>query len=172
MTRHVLSMLVVNHSGVLTRVSGLFARRGYNIDSLSVGTTEDARFSRVTVSAYGDAGVIEQIHKQVEKLEDVVSVTELKPGDSVCTELVLIKVSAGAGKRSELASLSDIFRADIVDVSKTALTFEMTGEQSKIAAFIELLEPYGIVEIARTGLTGISRGGRKTGAVDPDIKSV
>ena len=153
-----ISILVENHSGVLSRVSGLFSRRGYNIDSLSVGVTEDTRYSRITVVAFGDDNIIYQIHKQLEKLIDVLEVAELAPENSVCRELALVKVSADAGARSEIISIAEIFRASVIDVSLTTLTVEMTGDQSKVEAFLQLLIPYGIKEIVRTGLTGIQRG--------------
>jgi len=156
--RHVLSVLVANHAGVLSRISGLFSRRGYNIDSLSVGTTEDPKYSRITVALSGDERVIDQIQKQVAKLVDVLAVTELSHSDAVYRELCLVKVRADAQIRSEVFSLADIFRANIVDVSGATLTVELTGDSSKIEAFIELLQPYGILEIVRTGLTGIARG--------------
>jgi acetolactate synthase-1/3 small subunit len=159
MNRHVISILVENHPGVLSRVSGLFSRRGYNIDSLSVGVTEDPRFSRITVVAFGDDNIIYQIHKQLEKLVDVLEVMELSPDNSVYRELALIKVSVEKpSDRSEIISISEIFRANVVDVSHTSLTMELTGDQSKIEAFSQLLAPYGIKEIVRTGLTGIQRG--------------
>ena len=157
--RHVISILVENHSGVLSRVSGLFSRRGYNIDSLSVGVTEDPKYSRITVVAFGDDNVIYQIHKQLEKLVDVLEVTELIPENSVYRELTLIKVSVEIPSvRSEIISIAEIFRANVIDVSHTSLTMELTGDQSKIEAFAQLLAPYGIKEIVRTGLTGIQRG--------------
>lgn len=156
--RHVLSILVVNHSGVLSRVSGLFSRRGYNIDSLSVGTTQDPKYSRITVSVHGDDLVIEQIQKQVAKLVDVLEVMELAPEASVYRELCFIKVAAGAVVRLEVLSIVEVFRASIIDVSSESLTVEMTGDQDKIAAFVELMKPYGILEIVRTGLSGIMRG--------------
>jgi acetolactate synthase-1/3 small subunit len=149
---------VENHSGVLSRVSGLFSRRGYNIDSLSVGVTEDPLYSRITVVCVGDDGIIDQIQKQVEKLIDVIETTELLPTDSVWRELALVKVSADAAKRSEIISIAEIFRANVIDVSLTTLTVEMTGTQNKIEAFTQLLAPYGILEIVRTGLAGIQRG--------------
>ena len=158
MNRHVISILVENQSGVLSRVSGLFSRRGYNIDSLSVGVTEDHRYSRITVVAFGDDNIIYQIHKQLEKLLVVLEVTELAPENSVFRELALIKVSAGAKTRSEIFSIAEIFRANVIDVSQNTMTVEMTGDQSKIEAFTQLLIPYGIMEIVRTGLTGIQRG--------------
>lgn len=156
--RHVLSVLVANHAGVLSRVSGLFSRRGYNIDSLSVGTTEDPKFSRITVSVFGDDQIIEQIQKQVAKLVDVLEVAELMPDSSVYRELCFIKVTADAKTRSDIFSIVDIFRANIIDVSSTSLTVEMTGDQAKLTAFIDLMKPFGIREIVRTGLTGIARG--------------
>jgi len=151
-------MLVENHAGVLSRISGLFSRRGYNIDSLSVGVTEDPKYSRITVSVYGDERVIEQIQRQVEKLVDVLNVAELEPDKAVYRELCLIKVIGGSNIRSEIFSLADIFRANIIDVCGECLTVEITGDVSKIKAFIELMQPYGILEIVRTGLTGIGRG--------------
>jgi len=155
----VISILVNNQSGVLSRVSGLFSRRGYNIDSLSVGVTEDRGHSRITVVAFGDDNVIYQIHKQLEKLIDVLEVTELAPETSVFRELALIKVSVDAPSgRSEIIGIAEIFRANVIDVSHTTLTMELTGDQSKIEAFTQLLAPYGIVEIVRTGLSGIQRG--------------
>ena len=156
--RHVLSVLVSNHAGVLSRVSGLFSRRGYNIDSLSVGTTEDPNFSRITVAVQGDDLVIEQIRKQVEKLVDVLEVAELFPESAVFRELCFIKVKADAKSRLEIFSIADIFRANIIDVSPASLTVEMTGDQGKLKAFFDLMEPYGVLSIVRTGLTGISRG--------------
>ncbi len=158
MNRHVLSILVENHAGVLSRVTGLFSRRGYNIDSLSVGVTEDPKYSRITVVAVGDDAVIDQIHKQVNKLVDVVEIISLLPNESVYRELALIKVNAGADVRSEVVGIVDIFRANIIDVANSSLTVELTGDQSKIAAFAELMEPYGIIELVRTGITGIQRG--------------
>jgi acetolactate synthase-1/3 small subunit len=151
-------MLVENHAGVLSRVSGLFSRRGYNIDSLSVGVTEDPDYSRITVVTRGDDMVIEQICRQVAKLVDAVKVKELLPDESVYRELALIKVRAEAGKRAEIAGITDIFRANIIDVSATSMTVEITGDQSKIAAFTELMAPYGLMETARTGLIGLERG--------------
>jgi acetolactate synthase-1/3 small subunit len=142
----------------LSRITGLFSRRCYNIESLSVGVTEDPAFSRITVVAFGDAEIIYQIHKQLEKLEDVFKVTELMPEESVYRELALVKVSAQPYARSEIMSIAEIFRANVIDVSTTTLTVEMTGDQRKIDAFIQLLSPYGVKEIARTGLAGLQRG--------------
>ena len=158
MERHVLSILVENHPGVLARISGLFSRRGYNIDSLSVGETEDLSHSRITVAVMGDADIIEQIRKQVEKLVDVMEVIVLLPSESVYRELTLIKVRAKAVVRSEIVSIVEIFRANIIDVANESMTVELTGDQEKIGAFTELMAPYGLVEIVRTGLTAIQRG--------------
>lgn len=158
MNRHVLSILVENHAGVLSRVSGLFSRRGYNIDSLSVGVTEREEFSRITVVVFCDDASIEQIIKQVEKLVDVVRVVELDNNRGVFRELALVKVKANADARSEIISIVDIFRANIIDVANETLTIEITGDQGKIKAFTELMEPFGIKEIVRTGLTALCRG--------------
>jgi len=158
MQRHVLSILVDNHAGVLSRVSGLFSRRGYNIDSLSVGETENSAFSRITVVVRCDDPVLDQICKQVEKLVDVTQVVILSDDGSVYRELALIKVMTTAETRPQIVSLVDIFRGNIIDVSKTTLTIEITGDQDKIDAFFALMEPFGIKELVRTGLTGIQRG--------------
>jgi len=156
--RHVLSILVANNAGVMGRVTGLFSRRGYNIDSLSVGTTDDPRYSRITVTLQGDERVIDQIQKQVAKLVDVVDVVELPPSQAIYRELCFVKVAADAKVRSEIFNIASIFRAGIIDVNPTIITAELTGDEDKIAAFIELMKPYGILEIVRTGLTGIGRG--------------
>ncbi len=158
MKKKVLSILADNTAGVLSRVSGLFSRRGYNIDSLTVGETEDPRFSRMTVVARGDDQILEQIENQLAKLEDVREVKELKDGASVCRELVLITVGVEPKQRPELVSVVDIFRANIVDVETDSVMIEMTGNQEKINAFIRLLDGYEIKEMVRTGITGLSRG--------------
>lgn len=158
MKRRVLSMLVDNTSGVLSRVAGLFSRRGYNIDSLTVGETADPRYSRMTVVVRGDELILDQITKQLAKLIDVVDIKTLKEGESVTRELILIKVRAEAKERQDIVSVAGIFRANIVDVGADSLTIEMTGNQSKIEAFIDLLKDYEILELARTGITGLSRG--------------
>ena len=158
MKRRVLSMLVDNTSGVLSRVSGLFSRRGYNIDSLTVGETADPRYSRMTVVVRGDELILDQITKQLAKLIDVVDIKTLQDGESVTRELILVKVRADAEHRQDIVSTAGIFRANIVDVGVDSLTIEMTGNQSKIEAFIELLMGYEILELARTGITGLSRG--------------
>jgi acetolactate synthase-1/3 small subunit len=160
MNKHVLSVLVENHSGVLSRVSGLFSRRGYNIDSLSVGETEDPKISRMTIVVRGDDYILEQIKKQLNKLIDVIKVIELDKERSVFRELAMIKVSAESSSRAAIIELVDIFRAKIVDVANQTLTVEMTGDEAKIEAFINLMAPYGIREIVRTGLTALERGSR------------
>lgn len=158
MKKRVLSMLVDNTSGVLSRVAGLFSRRGYNIDSLTVGVTADPRYSRMTVVASGDELILDQITKQVAKLVDVVDIKTLVDGESVNRELILVKVRVDAGNRQDIVSVADIFRAKIVDVAVDSMTIELTGDQSKIDAFINLLKEYEILELARTGITGLSRG--------------
>lgn len=160
----VLSMLVRNESGVLTRISGLFARRGYNIDSLSVGETEDPQVSRMTVMASGDAYVRDQILKQLEKLHDVVIVEAMDSAKLVTRELILIKVNVAQGDRSELLEAVTIFRAKVVDLTPTSLTVEITGDKSKCEAFVEYLRPYGIAELCRTGITAIGRGSAVLGS--------
>lgn len=158
MRKMVLSILVDNTAGVLSRVSGLFSRRGYNITSLTVGETENPAFSRMTVVVRGEEQTLEQIYKQVEKLEDVVEITKLNSGDSVCRELVLVKVKADPQQRQQVIAVADIFRAKIVDVAKESLMVELTGNQAKIDAFIKLLDGFTILSIVRTGLTGLTRG--------------
>lgn len=158
MRKVVLSILVENTAGVLSRVSGLFSRRGYNIDSLTVGVTENPQYSRMTVVATGDDEILEQIEKQLGKLVDVKEIKELKDGMSVCRELVLAKVAATAEQRQQIIAIADVFRAKIVDVSSDSLMIELTGNQSKLDAFTGLLEGYEIKELVRTGITGLARG--------------
>lgn len=156
--KHVLSVLVKNSSGVLSRVSGLFSRRGYNIDSLTVGRTEDERISRMTITLMGNNDVLEQVKKQLNKLEDVMKVIDLKEETSVYRELVLIKVKADAEKRAAINEVVKIFRSKIIDLSVDTLTIELTGDENKISALIKLMEEYGIQEMVRTGLTALERG--------------
>lgn len=158
MGRIVLSLLVDNTSGVLSRVAGLFSRRGYNIESLTVGETADLRYSRMTVVSNGDDEILEQIEKQLRKLEDVRDIKELVPGHAVYRELILIKVRADANDRQAINAIAQIFRATVVDVGRESMTVMLTGDQSKLDAIINLLEDYEILELARTGLTGLSRG--------------
>ena len=158
MEKHVLSALVKNSSGVLSRVSGLFSRRGYNIDSLTVGRTEDPSISRMTITLMGDENVLEQVKKQLNKLEDVVRVIDFKANESVYRELVLIKVKANAENRAAINETVKIFRSKIIDLSTDTLTIELTGDENKISALINLMEEYGIEELVRTGVTALQRG--------------
>lgn len=158
MSKVVLSILVNNTSGVLSRVTGLFSRRGYNIDSLTVGETENPAFSRMTVSVTGDDIVLEQIEKQVNKLEDMKSVKQLTGEASVCRELILVKVEANREARPAINAIVEIFRAKIVDVADNSMMIELTGNQEKLDAFIKLIEGYEIKELVRTGISGLARG--------------
>jgi acetolactate synthase-1/3 small subunit len=158
MKRMVLSILVENTAGVLSRVAGLFSRRGYNIDSLTVGETQDPAISRMTVLANGDDQILEQIRKQLMKLEDVKEIIELAPGESVTRELILVKVNATEKDRQSVISIANIFRAKIVDVATESLIIELTGSQEKVNAFIKLIDQYTIKELVRTGITGLTRG--------------
>ena len=158
MKKRVLSLLVVNSSGVLSRVSGMFSRRGHNIDSLTVGVTEDPKYSRMTVVVSGDDRTLDQIEKQLYKLEDVIQVTELKDGESVCRELVLVKVKADKDEKQQIIAVADVFRAKIVDVAVDSLMIELTGNINKVEAFLGLLDGFEIKAIVRTGLTGLLRG--------------
>ncbi len=153
-----MAVLVENFSGVLTRVSGLFARRGFNIESLAVGSTQDEGVSRMTIVVDCDERALEQICKQLHKLVNVLKVIDLTPEESVGRELALIKVQADASQRPEIIHIVDTFRAKIVDVSSSSLTVEITGDESKINAFIDLMRPYGIKELVRSGLTALARG--------------
>ncbi len=158
MQKKVFQLLVDNTSGVLSRISGLFSRRGYNIESITAGVTADPRFTRITIVTSGDDEILDQIEKQVAKLVDVRDIKELKPEDSVYRELALIKVRANPTERQGVISIADIFRAKIIDVAPESLIVELTGNQDKIQAFISLLEGYEILELARTGLAGLGRG--------------
>ena len=158
--KRVISLLVDNISGTLSRVSGLFSRRGYNIDSLTVGVTADPRYSRMTVVCTGEDLILEQITKQLAKLVDVRDIKVLDPDDSVCREMIMIKISSTAEQREGIIAVADIFRARVVDVSKDSLVIELTGSINKLEAFIELLEPYEILELARTGIARLSRGAK------------
>ena len=158
MNKKVLSVLVDNTSGVLNRVAGLFSRRGYNIDSLTVGVTQDPRYSRMTIVVTGDDDIIEQIIKQIEKLVDVNKVEVLEDNNSVCRELILTKVKTTPEQRQQIMAMTEIFRANIVDVAKESVMIEITGSQSKLSAFLSLLEDYEILELVRTGITGLARG--------------
>lgn len=156
--KHTLAVLVENKSGVLARVSGLFSRRGYNIDSLAVGVTEDPTISRMTIVVRGDDHVLEQVTKQLNKLIDVIRVTDLDTDESVERELALIKVVADANNRSEIIQIVDIFRARIIDVAAKSMIIEVTGNEDKILGIEQLLQPFGIKEMVRTGKVAMTRG--------------
>ena len=158
MQKKVFQLLVDNTSGVLSRISGLFSRRGYNIESITAGVTADPRFTRITIVASGDDEILDQIEKQVAKLVDVRDIKELKPAESVYRELALIKVRTNTEQRQGVISVADIFRAKIIDVAAESLIIELTGNQEKIDAFINLLDGYEILELARTGIAGLARG--------------
>ena len=158
MNKKVLSVLVDNYSGVLNRVAGLFSRRGYNIDSLTVGVTADPKYSRMTIVVTGDDDILEQIIKQISKLEEVVQVDVLEGGQSVIRELIMIKIKADSAQRQQITALTDIFRGNIVDVAKESLMIELIGNPSKLEAFIEMLDGFEILKLVRTGITGLARG--------------
>ncbi len=158
MQKKVFQILVDNTSGVLSRISGLFSRRGYSIESITAGVTSDYKVTRITIVATGDDVVLEQIEKQLGKLVDVREIKELKPEESVYRELALIKVKATSEQRQGVIAVADIFRAKIIDVAKESLIIELTGNQAKIEAFLRLLEGYEILELARTGIAGLGRG--------------
>lgn len=166
--QRVFSLWVDNNPGVLSRVSGLFSRRGYSIDSITAGVTADPRFTRITIVASGDELILSQIEKQVRKLEDVIEIKVLQPEDSVYRELIMVKVRANKTERTEIISVADIFRAKIVDVEKDSLMVELTGNGSKVDAFLELLEGYEILELARTGITGLQRGIKDVTVIDQE----
>ncbi len=159
--QHTLSVLVENKPGVLTRVTSLFARRGFNIDSLAVGTTEDPTLSRITIVVNGADNPIDQVTKQLHKLINVIKIQDLRPGDAVDRELVLFKVNAPPDRRHEIIEVANVFRAKIVDVGKNSLTIEATGAGDKLSAMEDLLRAYGIKELARTGKIALSRGMRE-----------
>jgi acetolactate synthase-1/3 small subunit len=158
--RHLLSALVQNQPGVLAQVSGMFASRGFNIDSLAVGETENPHLSRITVVVMGDDRHLEQVRKQLEKLVPVVKVHDISREDYVERDLMLIKLKVAAADRAEIQSLVQIFRGRIVDVSPDQLMVEISGQERKIEAFIEAVRPYGILELARTGRIALVRGSR------------
>lgn len=155
--KHTISVLVENHFGVLARVSGMFSARGYNIDSLCVGETEDPTASRMTVVVRGDDRVLEQIVKQLNKLVEVIEVRDLTRESYVERELVMVKIAADSSRRSEITDISNIFRAKVVDISVGAMTVEVTGSEGKVKAFIDMMRPFGIRELVRTGRIAIAR---------------
>ena len=160
--------MVDNTSGVLSRISGLFSRRGYNIESITAGVTADPRYTRITIVASGDDDILDQIEKQVRKLVDVREINELPPEESVYRELALIKVRVDDVKRESVIAITNIFRGNIVDVALDSLIIEITGNQGKIDAFLKLLSGYEILELARTGIAGLSRGTDKVVYLDEE----
>ncbi len=158
---HIISVLVENKAGVLAKISGLFSRRGFNIESLAVGPTEDEKISRITIVVNAETHSIEQVIKQLYKLINVIKIQELDPSNIVERELVLIKVSADNNTRAEILEIINIFRANIVDVAKKSLIIEITGNSSKIQGLEDLLKPYGILELIRTGKIACNRGSKK-----------
>ncbi|MBR4993190.1 MAG: acetolactate synthase small subunit [Lachnospiraceae bacterium] len=158
MKKKVFQLLVDNTPGVLSRISGLFTRRGYNIESITAGETADPKYTRITIVTSGEDDVLIQIRKQVEKLVDVRDVKELKPESSVFSELALIKVRANITNRQNIISLSEVFKADIKDVGQESVIIEMTGSSEKIDTFLTLLEGHEVLELARTGIAGLGRG--------------
>ena len=157
---YTLAILVYNRPGVLMRVVALFSRRGYNIDSLSVGETEDPSRSRITIVVTGDRQIVEQIIRQVEKLIDVIKVYEMTRHGSLQRELVLVKIKADGSNRGAIVEIGEIFKAKILDVTPTTVTMQLTGSLDKLESFLELTRPYGIVELVRTGITALERGSR------------
>lgn len=154
------SILAENTTNVLSHISGLFSRRGYNIDSISAGVTADPRFTRITIVSHGEPNTLEQIEKQLAKLEDVVDVKMLEEGSSVCRELILVKIRATASDRADILSTANIFRGKIVDVTVDSVVIELTGGQNKLDAFLNLVSGYEILELGRTGITGLRRGSK------------
>jgi acetolactate synthase-1/3 small subunit len=158
--KHNIAVIVENKSGVLTRIAGLFSRRSFNIDSLSVGETDNPEYSRMTITVQGDRDVLEQVIKQLSKLINVIRVTELDPSESLERELAVIKVSVDRENRSEIMQIVNIFRARIIDVSQRSMVIEVTGDEVKVEAIIQLLRQFGIKELARTGKVSMLRGAR------------
>jgi acetolactate synthase-1/3 small subunit len=158
--KHTISVLVENSAGVLSRISGLFARRGFNIHSLAVGVTENETISRITIVAQGDDYVLEQIAKQLNKLVDVIKVRSVRGSELLSRELMLIKINCTPAQRPELIAIAEINEAKISDVSQATMTLELSANEMRLAAFEELLEPYGIKEIARTGVIALQKGTR------------
>ena len=158
MKRQVLSIRVENTAGVTSRISGLFSRRRYNIDSFSSGVTADPRFTRITIVTSGDELVLEQIEKQLAKLEDVLDIKKLEPDNSVTRELIMVKIRAKDTDRQAILNVTEIFHGKVVDVTHDSMIIELTGKQAKLDSFLDLLQGYEILELARTGLTGLTRG--------------
>ena len=155
--RHTISVVVQNRFGVLTRIAGLFSGRGFNIDTLNVGPTQNDKISRMTIVVVGNDQVLEQVVKQLNKLVDVLEVHDFKDGDVIDRELILLKVKASSASRPEVMQICDIFRAKIVDVQSASLSIEVTGDESKIDKFLQLMKPFGILELSRTGRIALPR---------------
>ena len=170
MSRHTLSVLVENKPGVLVRIAGLFSRRGFNIDSLAVGPTEHEEISRMTIAVNCDEHPLEQVTKQLNKLINVLKIVELEPSNAVQRELMLVKARADGESRSQLLEIVQVFRAKVVDVSPDAITIEATGTQDKLDALLRMIEPFGIKELAQSGMVGIGRGARSI--TDRALRSV
>ena len=156
--KHILSILVENKPGVLTRIAGLFARRGFNIDTLAVGPTDDPTLSRITLTLDGAMHPIDQVTKQLHKLVNVIKIRDMEPGETIAREMALFKVSAPIESRAEIMQFAEIFRAKIVDVARRTMTIEVTGSADKIEAFERMVRPHGLVEMVRTGEIAIGRG--------------
>jgi acetolactate synthase-1/3 small subunit len=157
--KHVLAILVENKPGVLARIAGLFARRGFNIDTLAVGPTEDPNISRITLTLDGAVHPIDQVTKQLHKLVNVLKIRDMEPEDTISREMALFKVASAVENRAELMQFAEIFRAKIVDVSRRTMTIEVTGSAEKVEAFERMIRPHGLVEMVRTGEIAIARGG-------------
>jgi acetolactate synthase-1/3 small subunit len=155
--KHILSLLVENRPGVLARIAGLFSRRGFNIDTLAVGPTEDPDVSRITLTLDGAVHPIDQVTKQLHKLVNVIKIRDMEPGETIAREMALFRVNASVENRAEIMQFAQIFRATVVDVSRRTLTIEVTGTQDKIDAFERMIRPHGLVEMARTGEVAITR---------------
>ena len=151
-------MIVDKSPGVLSRIAGLFSRRGYSIDSITAGVTADPRFTRITIVTSGDELVLEQIEKQLAKLEDVLDIKKLEPDNSVTRELIMVKIRAKDTDRQAILNVTEIFHGKVVDVTHDSMIIELTGKQAKLDSFLDLLQGYEILELARTGLTGLTRG--------------
>ena len=160
--KHILSILVENKPGVLTRITGLFARRGFNIDTLAVGPTDDERFSRITLTLDGAKHPIDQVTKQLHKLVNVLKIRDLEPDETLARELALYKISADGASRAEIMQICEVFRAKVVDLGRRSVVVEITGTYDKIEAFERLVRPFGLVEMARTGEIAIARGRSET----------
>ncbi len=156
--KHILSLLVENKPGVLARISGLFARRGFNIDSLAVGPTDDDQISRITLTVDGASHPIDQVTKQLHKLINVIKIRDLEPKEAVARELALFKISADGDSRGQIMEYAEIFRGRVVDVSKRSVMVEVTGPDDKIEAFEQMIRPFGLIEMVRTGEIAVSRG--------------